>query len=64
MVPEDTLRRLLMRTIDFLEDKRAISPALGNDAKILRHVQAKLFPSSSSTAPPPVSANSSFTSTR
>lgn len=63
MVSEDTLRKLLVRTIDFLEDKKGISPALGNDARILRHVQAKLFPSSS-TAPAMASANSSFTSNR
>lgn len=64
LVPEEKLRFLLMRTIEFLDDKASISPALGKDAQILRHVQTKLFPSSSNTGYYPTSANSSFTSNR
>lgn len=60
LVDEDTLRRLLGRTIHFLDDKAPISPALAKDAHILRCVQSKLFPS----LHPANSANSSFSSNR
>lgn len=60
LVDEETLRRLLSRTITFLHDKGAISPALAKDAEILRHVQRKLFPSNSVYSVR--SANSSFAS--
>ena len=62
LVPEEKLRGLLMRTINFLDDKASISPALGKDAQILRHVQNKLFPSSGNARFYPNSANSSFSS--
>ncbi|KAK5073427.1 hypothetical protein LTR70_010251 [Exophiala xenobiotica] len=64
LVSEGKLRELLVRTIRFLHDKASISPALGKDAQILRHVQNKLFPSSSSTRFYLDCANSSFSCNR
>ncbi|KAK5080490.1 hypothetical protein LTR05_008601 [Lithohypha guttulata] len=43
LVPEDTLRRLLLRTISSLENQARISPALNQDAQVLRRIQGRLF---------------------
>ncbi|KAK5076620.1 hypothetical protein LTS08_005790 [Lithohypha guttulata] len=66
LVPEEILRFLLTRTIRFLDDKAPISPALEEDARILRFVQGKLFPLRTGTTSQPhiSSANSSFSSNR
>ncbi|KAK5081421.1 hypothetical protein PMZ80_011160 [Knufia obscura] len=60
LVSEEKLRELLTRTIGFLDDKASVSPALGKDAQILRHVQNELFPRRNVTTFYPSSANSSF----
>lgn len=58
LVDEATLRRLFDRTLAILHEQEAISPVLGQDAKILEHVKGKVF----QTAYPPASAASSFSS--
>lgn len=61
LVSADVLRRLMNRTIHYLDDKANISPTLAKDAEILRHVKQKLFPTGPG-GPIGASAHSSFSS--
>ncbi|EXJ75519.1 uncharacterized protein A1O5_00025 [Cladophialophora psammophila CBS 110553] len=61
LVQEDVLRRLHDRTVRILRESENISPVLAKDLKILEHVRMKVFPSS---AYPPASTGSSFSSSR
>ena len=44
LIKEQTLRKLLDRTVKILIDHRQISPVLAKDAVILQHVRQTVFP--------------------